>query len=153
MGSLWGGDIILHFASIPKFNFLWVSQCWCLSCCVVSASLHYSITRQSIHAIKRPLRLICLVQFRSVHYLLLDLKTSVIKVLSSNCVGVINGYLLVIANPRKSQEKSVQSYFSGHEQTMTSHPGMLWCQLLHHIPWVGGLGVSKDNNGITERDL
>ena len=72
----------------------------------------------------------------------------------TNCVGVLDGYLLPIVTPRKSHAKNVRSYFSGHYQKYGIN--IQACSDAHNrftFLGIGGPGVTKDRVAIKESGL
>jgi len=73
---------------------------------------------------------------------------------TSNCVGVVDGYLLRITTPRKSEAKNVRSFFSGHckcygvnmQAVADHHSRFLYIAM-------AGPGVTGDRDAIKEASL
>ena len=72
----------------------------------------------------------------------------------SNCVGVLDGYLLSIVTPAKKHARNVRSYFSGHYQKYGINIQACCdahCRFL--FLGIGGPGVTGDRMAVTESGL
>jgi DDE superfamily endonuclease len=72
----------------------------------------------------------------------------------SNCVGVLDGYLLAIVTPPKQHARNVQSYFSGHYQKYGVNI-QACCDAHCRFTFlgIGGPGVRKDRTAIRDCGL
>ena len=72
----------------------------------------------------------------------------------SNCVGVLDGYLLSIVTPPKKHAKNVRSYFSGHYQKYGINIQACCdahCRFL--FIGIGGPGVTSDRTAVKDSGL
>jgi len=122
--------------------------------CGISRSSFYKVMWDTIPALNKVITVtfpasaeecaIITTSFEKVNY------SSVI----SNCVGVLDGYLLPIVTPCKKHAKNVRSYFSGHYQKYGINiQACCDAQCQFTFLGIGGPGVTKDRTAIKDSEL
>ena len=122
--------------------------------CGVSVPSFYCIVRRTIKAINNTLK----IEFPSSEEECAVIAEGFERVSHSgvikNCVGAIDGYLLTISTPRKSDANNVRSYFSGHYQRNGINiQATCDADCRFTFMGIGGPGVTKDRQGVKESGL
>jgi hypothetical protein len=155
MAALRGGYVIPELKLYATIRYLsgasYSDICYF---CGVSSTTFYCIVWQTIHAINKAIKIsfpespescaMTASSFENISY------ASAIK----NCVGVLDGYLLPIVTPPKSQANNVRSYFSGHYQKYGINI-QACCDADCRFTFlgIGGPGVSKDCVAVRDSGL
>ena len=122
--------------------------------CGISVPSFYCIIWRTMHAINRTLK----IDFPSTDEQCREAAAKFEELSHSgvikNCVGAVDGYLLVITTPRKAEAKNVRSYFSGHYQRNgVNIQASCDADCRFTFVGVGGPGVTKDRQGVKESGL
>jgi hypothetical protein len=155
MGSLRGGVIIPELRLYATIRYLagasYTDICFF---CGISSQSFYRIVYETIHAINKSIEIkfpsspedcaVLAASFQDISY------AGVI----SNCVGVLDGYLLAINTPSKRSAKNVRSYFSGHYRRNGINI-QACCDASCRFTFfgIGGPGVTKDRVALSESGL
>lgn len=155
MASLRGGQILpeLHLYATIRFLAGGLYSDICLFCGISIASF-YSVLWRTVHAINKAIKInfprtteecaVHAAQFEGISH----------RGVISNCVGVLDGYLVAIVTPPKKLAKNVRSYFSGHYQKYGIN--VQACADAHcrfTFVGIGGPGVVKDRQAVKESGL
>ena len=155
MGALRGGIIIPELQLYATIRYLagtpYTDICFF---CQISAASFYRVLWQTIGAINKAITIkfpslpedcaILAASFESISY----------AGIMSNCVGVLDGYLLSIETPRKSEAKNVRSYFSGHYQRYGINiQACCDAQCRFTFLGIGGPGVTSDRVAVKDSGL
>ena len=155
MGALRGGIIIPELQLYATIRYLaGGSYSDIASFCGFSVPSFYAILWRTIHAIN----MVIAVDFPSspeeCAALAADFERISYSGVISNCVGVIDGYLLQILTPAKKHARNVRSYFSGHYQKYGINIQVCCdahCRFL--FLGIGGPGVTSDRMAVKECGL
>ena len=155
MAALWGGKIIPELYLYATLRYL-AGGSYSDICifCGISKPSFYTILHRTMAAINNTL----VIEFPSTQEQCLNLAEKFENVsyqgVFKNCVGAVDGYLLSIATPRKSDAKNVRSYFSGHYQRYGLNV-QACCDADCRFTFlgIGGPGVTNDRQGVKESGL
>ena len=155
MASLRGGQIILELHLYATICYL-AGGSYSDICifCGISVTSFYCIVWRTIHAINKAIK----IKFPSTVNDCANSASSFERIshrgVIKNCVGVLDGYLLLIITPRKSEAKNVCSFFSGHYQKYGMNiQACCNAQCRFTFLGIGGPGVTKDRTAIKESGL
>ena len=155
MGDLRGGVIIPELRLYSTIRYLagasYTDICFF---CRISSQSFYRILYETMDAINRSIEIkfpsspedcaAVAASFEDISY------SGVI----SNCVGVLDGYLLAITTPSKKTAKNVRSYFSGHyRRNGINIQACCDSSCRFTFVGVGGPGVTKDRVAVSESGL
>ena len=155
MGSLRGGIIIPELQLYATIRYLAGASYTCICYfCKFSAPSFYRVVRNTFNAINKGIP----VKFPSSPEDCAAAASSFEGIshagVISNCVGVVDGYLLSIETPSKREAKNVRSYFSGHYQRNGINI-QACCDSNCRFTFfgIGGPGVTKDRAAVKDSGL
>jgi hypothetical protein len=155
MAALRGGQIIpeLHLYATIRYLAGGSYSDICLFC-GISVPAFYCILWRTIHAINKAITISFPTTPEDCAVLASSFESISHRGIIKNCVGVLDGYLLAIVTPRKSQAKNVRSYFSGHYQKYGINI-QACCDAHCRFTFlgIGGPGVTKDRTAVKESGL
>jgi hypothetical protein len=119
-----------------------------------SVTSFYAMLWQTIHAINKAIAVNFPSSPEDCAVLAADFERISYAGVISNCVGVLDGYLLAIVTPAKKHAKNVRSYFSGHYQKYGINIQACCdahCRFL--FLGIGGPGVTSDRVAVKDSGL
>jgi hypothetical protein len=155
MSALRGGPIIPELQLYATIRYLaGTSYSDIAFFCGISVPSFYTILWQTIHAINKAMAVDFPSSPEDCAVLAADFESISYAGVITNCVGVLDGYLLPIVTPAKKHAKNVRSYFSGHYQKYGIN--IQACCDAHCcflFLGVGGSGVSSDRTAVKDCGL
>lgn len=155
MAALRGGSILPELKLYATIRYLsGASYSDICFFCHFSQASFYRVVRQTMDAINKAIH----ISFPSTPTDCALLAASFERLshdrIITNCVGVLDGYLLAIVTPPKKIAKNVRSYFSGHYQKYGINI-QACCDSHCRFTFVGigGPGVSKDRSAVKASHL
>lgn len=155
MGALRGGVIVPELQLYATLRYL-AGASYSDICvfCRMSKTTFYKVLWNTINAINKAITIDFPSTVEDCALLAASFERISFAGVISNCVGVLDGYLLPIITPWKSQAKNVRSYFSGHYQRYGINI-QACCDAHCRFTFVGigGPGVTKDRSAVKESGL
>ena len=155
MAHIRGGEVIKELRLYAAIRYM-AGASYSDICffCGISQSTFYRVLWETIHAINLSIKIEFPTTAQECAVVASGFERKSYRSVLKNVVGALDGYLVHIVTPKKTKNRNVRSYFSGHYQKYGINI-QACCDAESRFTFmgVGGPGVIKDRSALKESGL